>query len=133
MHVAAQRYRVHAVESLQIVSHLPQQSEAAWCSHVTEMRRDHDAPVPTQSDCRFHLSAECHHRMRQAEGQVAFDRCIAPAEADRPWLADDDAVHRVVGRPRNRPVVMQEPVHHLAEAVFDLSVVGQDRFARGIG
>ena len=69
----------------------------------------------------------------QRERQVDFKRRISPAQAHRPWPASNYAIHRIVGGPNDRAVVVQKAVNHVSKPGLNRGIVGQHRLTSGIG
>ena len=111
----------HVVQALQVGDDLLEHLFAAQRAHVADVRRDDDAPVPGERDGELQVAANREYRLRQLARQLELERRDAAAEPDRTRAARGNAHHRVVGRPDDRPVVVQERIGDRREPRFGLA------------
>lgn len=98
----------HAIKSLQVTRDLFKYVKAARAVHLAYVRRHHNAIVPAQRDRTFHMSANSQHRLSLPVWQRELTGCATAANPQRAHPARNAPVDRIVSRPHDRPIVLQE-------------------------
>ena len=132
MGVADEHFRFDGVHPAQVVDDLLEDLQTAQRTEVALVRRQDDAIVDRQRDGVLEVGADGQQRAGHRAAQLEFQRGVAASQADRAQRAADGAEHRVVGRPADRAVVMQERIGHVAKPLLDAGRVGEDRLAADI-
>ena len=133
MGIADDTPRLDTVERLQIGDHLFEDPEAARAVEFADMRRDHHAAAPAERDRALHVPADGQHRF----GETRHGSSISSGAMPRPMrigrgCSGDHAHDGIVGRPHDRPVVMQKAVGHLCQPRCGFGIVGDHRLAADI-
>ncbi len=116
MSVADESLGANAVQGLQVGAQLLEHRQAARAVHFADVRRDDDAPIPGERDRALHVAADGEQRLRLRPGQLHLAWRAAATDAHGSHGAGHSSKHRVIGRPDDRPVVLQEPVGDRVQA-----------------
>ena len=132
MCIANNSFRPYVVKRLQVCRHLFEHREAAWTVHFTDMRRYDDAVVEAQRDGPFHLAADGQHRLLLLPRQAKFAGRTAPPDAYGAHRPGNSAKDRIVGRPDDRPIVIQERIGYAAKPACRFLIVSEYGLATDI-
>ena len=132
MRIAHDPLGLHRVQRLQIFGNLREHVETSRAVHLTDVGRHDDTPIPAQGDRALHVPANGQGRTRLLPGQRQFLRRAAATDADGPHAPADPAINRVVGRPHDRAIVLQESVGNPGQPPRRLAVIRQHRLAADV-
>ena len=132
MGIADDACRALRIQRLQGVDDLLENGFAPGRSQVADMRRDHHTVAEAQGDGILQIGTQRECWFGQREWQVILGGCVSSAEPQGARASGDAAKDGVIGRPSDRPVVMQKCIRDRTQTLFRLITFGEHRFAADV-
>jgi hypothetical protein len=132
MCVAYDFFSANLVQSLQVSANLFEYLNASRAVHFPDVRRNDSPVIPAQCNAALHMAPDSKqgHGLLPRQGEFPWRR--PPANSKRAHPTGDVPVNRVVGRPHDRAIVMQESIRYRAEPARCFLNIREHRFAAQI-